>query len=134
MTTKWIKSDGTAQALNTLDTCHLFYTLRLVWNSMMPRPLSLGTYKSVLFRPDLYNSEYWSKCLPVMFEELYSRTDLPARYKEQLANIQLDALLERISTEENLAKAIRDFLAREDNEYLPEVITRTWADEKGEQV
>ena len=130
---KWIKSDGTTQNLADMDTCHLFYTLRLVWNSMMPRPLSIGTFKSVLFRPDLYTSEYWSKCLPAMFDELHSRTDLPERYKEQLANIQLEALLDRTS-EANLDNAIMDFLNREDTEYLPEENMKNWATEKGKQI
>jgi hypothetical protein len=131
MESKWIKSDGTAQNMTDLDTCHLFYTLRLVWNSMMPRPLSVGTFKSVLFKPDLYTSEYWSKCLPAMFNELHSRTDLPKRYKEQLADIQLEALLERTS-EEQLATAIEHFLEREENEYEPEL--SSWDNQKGKQV
>lgn len=130
---KWIKSDGTAQKLSELDTCHLFYTLRLVWNSMMPRPLSIGTFKSVLFRPDLYTSEYWSKCLPVMFDELHSRTDLPERYKKQLANIQLEALLDRTS-EASLDNAIMDFLNREDTEYLPEAKVDTWDEQPGKDL
>lgn len=131
MENKWVKSDGTVQNLADMDTCHLFYTLRLIWNSMMPRPLSVGTFKSVYFTPRLYTSEYWSKCLPAMFNELHSRTDLPKRYKEQLANIQLEALLER-TNKANLNTAINSFLEREDTEYIPEKGLKTWDNEKAE--
>lgn len=134
MGSKWIKSDGTAQNLADMPTCHLFYTLRLVWNSMMPRPLSVGTFKSVLFRPDLYTPEYWRSCLPAMFEELHSRTDLPTRYKEQLANIQLEALLERTGSSEQLAIAIDAMLTRDENEYIPELTKGSWDEVKGIQL
>lgn len=133
---KWKKSDGSATELKHMATTHLFYTLRLVWNSMMPRPLSVGTYKSVLFRVDIYTVKYWQDILPLMFDELHSRDNLPNRYVEQLANIQLDALLERTSTQEKLDEAVKFFLMREDTDGLPETskYAETWDDEKGVQV
>lgn len=125
----WLTSAGRKTKIEEMDTCHLFYTLRLVWNTLMPRPLSVGTYKAVYFQPDLYTPEYWTSVLPDMYSELQSRSDLPARYKKQLANMQMPHLMERVCSMEALANALNDFNNREENDYEPE--ERTWDDEPG---
>lgn len=132
MTINWIKSDGTKYPVKDMETRHLFYTIRLVWNSFMPRPLSVGTYKAVLFRVDIYTPDYWKSTLPGMYDELCSRTDIPARYQEQLATMQMPALLARLTSPEALDEAVQEFLNREDTDYEPEATT--WEDEAGKDL
>lgn len=126
---KWITSNGEKTALTDMDTKHLFYTLRLLYNSFMPRDLSIGTYKQSYFTPSLYTSEYLLQLVPKMYGELISRTDLSYFYQQQLANMQIPHMLDAISSQEKVEVLMH---LERDGHYEPEEITRTWAGEEGE--
>lgn len=126
---KWITSNGEQTALIDMDTRHLFYTLRLLYNSFMPRDLSIGTYKQSYFTPSLYTSKYLTQLTPAMYEELHSRADLSYFYRQQLADMQIPHLLDAISSQEKVEALMH---LERDGHYEPESITRTWAGEEGE--
>lgn len=127
----WITSACEVTPITDMETSHLFYTIRLVWNSMMPLPLSVGTYKATWFSMKTYTPEYWAKFLPAAYKELQSRSNLADRYQEQLANMQLPHLLAITTDKAALTKAIEDYNERQDKEYFPEFTSRTWDDEPG---
>lgn len=127
----WITSAGDITPVTDMETSHLFYTLRLIWNSMMPRPLSVGTYKATWFSQKVYTHEYWAKFLPAAYKELQSRSNLADRYQEQLADMQLHHLLAITTDKAALTKAIEDYNEREDDYYAPEYNGSTWEDEPG---
>lgn len=128
----WLTSRGERTPVANMEDTHLFFTLRLIWNSMMPLELSVGTYKSAYFKPTLYTTDYWKGFLPVLYAELHSRSELPRRYKEQLANMQIEHLLARVSTSAALKESLADMFERDEDTYVPEV--KGWDSEKGEQI
>lgn len=129
----WITSAGDVTPVTDMETSHLFYTLRLIWNSMMPRPLSVGTYKATWFDQRTYSHKYWATFLPAAYAELQGRSNLADHYKEQLADMQLPHLLAITTNKDALTQAIEDYNERQDKEYQPEerLIGRTWEDEPG---
>lgn len=124
----WVTSKGDRTNIAEMKTTHLFYTLRLLYNSFMPRPLSVGTYKQCYFTPSLYTSDYLQQIIPAIYTELNNRDGLSYSYKQQLANMQIPHLLNLTSSQEKVEELMH---MERDGHYEPEDITRTWADEGG---
>ena len=117
---KWKTSAGSSTELTDMETSHLFYTIRLVWNSFMPRPLSVGTYKAVWFNTELYTSKYLTKLLPALYKELLARDNITDRHKQQLEDMQLPHLLAMVSTQQSVEQAMELLVETDDGHYVPE--------------
>lgn len=107
MTIKWKTSSAVAIPVTLMETRHLHYTIRLVWNTFMPEELRLGNERSAIFNNlDIYNPQYMQDVVSAMYSELtQSRDDeLQAWMLEELDHMQLSQLLAVIpkSFEEHL--------------------------------
>jgi hypothetical protein len=116
-----------------MQTSHLFHTIRLVWNSFMPRPLSVGTYKVVWFNPEFYTSKYLAKLLPTLYKELLARDNITDRHKQQLEDMQLPHLLAMVSTQHSVERAMELLVEPDDGHYVPEPADKpnSWDSLKG---
>lgn len=129
--TLWCTSAGAKMSPADMETKHIYSTIRLLWNSYMPRPLSVGTYKAVWFNPELYTAEYLSAIIPALYSELLTRDNLLASHKAELANMQLDKLLAQTATQELVEQAVKEFEAREDKEYTKDNAYTSWDAKEG---
>jgi hypothetical protein len=73
-----------------METRHLFFTLRMIWNHSMPDDAKLHPYKQYTFNP-LYLSEgtfydelYMQRAIRFIGLELFSRDDIDPRFQAQL--------------------------------------------------
>ena len=79
----WRSRDGSHQAPKTMETRHLFYTVRMIWNHTMPVQAQTATFKRYAFGPR-YTKEYMLEAIRVMVPELGTRTDLTPGWTAEL--------------------------------------------------
>lgn len=129
----WCTSVGGKLKPADMATNHLFCTIRLLWNSFMPRPLSVGTYKAVWFNPKTYTSDYLTTIIKLLYAELQTRTDLHSIHQEQLNDMQLNNLLAQVATQELVETAVAQYEEREDKEYDKDVTysASSWDSKEG---
>lgn len=95
MATKWITSAGQATPVMLMETSHLHYTIRLIWNTFMPEPLHLGPGKITVFA-NKHPPEYLAEVSKALYSELLSRDDVQPWMLEELDHMQLNSLLEAL--------------------------------------
>ncbi|AWD90259.1 hypothetical protein [Dickeya phage Amaethon] len=98
---KWQTSYGIAIPITLMETTHLHYTIRLVWNTFMSEALQLGNMRSAHFNnPDIYSPEYMTSVISAMYKELLeARADeLTDWMQEELSHMQMNHLLAAITT------------------------------------
>lgn len=100
--TKWKTSNGQSTKVTNMDTKHLFYIIRLLWNTYMPEPLALGTQKVSYFNVELYTHSYLKEVIQAMYKELGTRQDLDWDLEGQLEQMQLDKLLAELTDDAHL--------------------------------
>lgn len=64
-----------------METRHIFFTLRMIWNHTMPQ--KIGTYVIYTFS-EFYTPEYFKKAIVNLAAELLTRTDLQESWKSEL--------------------------------------------------
>lgn len=79
---KWRDRNGVKHAVTDMETRHLFYTLRMIWNHTMP-----GAYRlpgNLYSFGSYYSEPYMLKAVRAITLELAGRTDMTAEWKRQL--------------------------------------------------
>lgn len=99
---KWKTSNGQSTKVTDMETKHLFYTIRLLWNTYMPEPLALGTQKVSYFTVELYTYTYLKEVIQAMYKELGIRQDLDWDLEGQLEQMQIDKLLAELTDNAHL--------------------------------
>lgn len=99
---KWRTSGGKSTRVTDMETTHLFYTIRLLWNTYMPEPLALGTQKVSYFTVELYTHTYLKEVIRAMYKELGIRQDLDWDLEGQLEQMQIDKLLAELTDDAHL--------------------------------
>lgn len=66
-----------------METRHLFYTVRMIWNHTMPVQAQTATFKRYAFGPR-YTKEYMLEAIRAMVPELGTRTDLTPGWAAEL--------------------------------------------------
>ena len=79
---KWKDRNHNFHSPQDMETTHLFYTLRAIWNSYVPLPWRLPgrLYEFGNF----YTREYMLTAIKALSKELFTRKNLPADLQGQL--------------------------------------------------
>lgn len=80
---RWIDAQGRHWLVSEMETRHLFYTLRMIWNNRMPVPVP-DNPKFYRFNPKTHSDEYLSEMLTVIASELFERDDISPWFQSQL--------------------------------------------------
>jgi hypothetical protein len=72
---KWRDRKGSFHDISSMETRHLFYTVRMIWNHTSPSDLQLKPFKKYSFSK-FYTQEYFAKMVKAMLIELSKRNDL----------------------------------------------------------
>lgn len=72
---QWIDKDGGKHFISEMETRHLFFTVRMIWNHTMPMAARLLPYKQYRFSA-IYGPKYLADAVKHMIPELSERTDL----------------------------------------------------------
>lgn len=102
---KWIGSDYVEYDPTEMETRHLFYTLKMIWNHSAPEHLKIRPYRKYNFDTKVYTKEYIKKAVRCLSKELSSRDDMSPMYIEVLGNI-MSSIDEYIQGETNGPKRI----------------------------
>ncbi len=87
---KWRSKNGTFRSPTSMETTHLFYVLRMIWNHTMPqqawvrtpgRPINFYIFS------DFYTVEYMKDAIHHIWAELSNRTDIPVWAQIQLGQM-----------------------------------------------
>lgn len=82
-TWRWRDRSGAFTTPSEMETRHLFYTLRMIWNNFMPTYMRVGRVKLYRFSPH-YSPAYLRDAIGFIGNELSTRTDMRADWAEQL--------------------------------------------------
>ena len=77
---RWRTKDGNFFRPENMQTTHLFYTLRMIWNHTMPLQLPGGRYAFSAY----YTEAYMKQAISHITPELARRRDLPQDLQRQL--------------------------------------------------
>ena len=83
----WRDRKGRFHAPQQMETRHIYYTLRMLWNHSAPEHLKLKPYHKYSF-PPYYTSEYCARAVGHLLKELSTR-DIPIEYANDI-NFMLD--------------------------------------------
>lgn len=80
---RWRDREGRFHRVEEMETRHLFYVLRMIWNHCAPSDGKLLPYKKYLFTP-FYTAVYMRQAVIEIYRELSGRTNLTASWKREL--------------------------------------------------
>lgn len=83
---QWRDSHGRFHSPIEMETRHLFFTLKMIWNHSAPEHMKLKPYKKYSFGPG-YTAEYMLKAIKALSAELKTRDNIEL-YLHQLKQIQ----------------------------------------------
>jgi len=69
-----------------METRHLFYTLRMIWNHTMPESVRFRRYRNYQLGP-FYTAEYLQQAITHIGRELLQRSDLRPKWQADLAHM-----------------------------------------------
>ena len=69
-----------------METRHIFYTLKMIWNHSVPENMKLKPYKKYRFSP-FYTAKYMKVAVKCLIAELKTRNDIEL-YLHQMQQIQ----------------------------------------------
>lgn len=79
---KWRDRHGVFHSVSDMETRHLFYTLRMIWNHTVAESMQLQPYKKYAFGA-FYSPDYMQRAIKHIGQELFTR-DIPADFAMQL--------------------------------------------------
>lgn len=80
---RWRSNGGSQHYPADMETRHLFHTLRMIWNNVMPEAAWVGRIKLYSFGPT-YTDQYMREAVLNIGRELMSRDDLRPDWRAQL--------------------------------------------------
>ncbi len=86
-TWRWRDRYGKPYHPSEMETRHVFFTLRMIWNHTMPRGARLHPYRPYNFGP-FYSRDYFAKAIEALVPELERREDLKASWQADLQWMQ----------------------------------------------
>ena len=85
---QWKDSQGNLHYPEDMETRHLFFTFRMIWNHSMPEEYKLHPYRKHSFS-GFYSYEYIKKSLYNISAELFMRKDIAPHWQSQLEYMRL---------------------------------------------
>ncbi len=83
---KWKESNGPDHVPSEMETRHLFYTLRMIWNHTMPESVRFHPYQHYAFSA-FYTPEYLQQAIHFIGHELLNRPDIKPKWQAELASM-----------------------------------------------
>lgn len=80
---RWRDRTGQFHRPQDMETRHLFYTLRMIWNNFMPPEMRVGAVKLYDFGPS-YTKPYLADAIEHLYRELEKRTDMTQQWSDEL--------------------------------------------------
>jgi hypothetical protein len=80
---RWRDRKGLLHAPSEMETRHLFYTLRMIWNNFMPAEMRVGSVRLYRFGK-IYTSKYFTEAIIALGKELSTRNDLELEWLSEL--------------------------------------------------
>jgi len=80
---RWRDKSGSFHNPSEMETRHLFYILRMIWNHSMPENLRIVPYIAYKFI-DFYSVEYMSNAVKAIGEELLTRNDINPKWRNEI--------------------------------------------------
>jgi hypothetical protein len=71
-----------------METRHLFFTLRMIWNNFMPAHMRVGNVRLYTFLDPIYTRQYFATAILQIGRELFRRTDLMPEWKAELHEME----------------------------------------------
>lgn len=78
----WETQEGVSMTFESMQTTHLFYALRMIYNHYVPEPYRIRPYTK--YNLTCISAEQWRKAAQCMAKELSLRSDLPGKLQQQL--------------------------------------------------
>ena len=79
----WRDTDGHFHDPKSMETRHVFFTLRMIWNHHAPLEARIEPYRRYQFNP-FYTTEYLSQSVKVLMTELSKRKDMTPYWRKNL--------------------------------------------------
>jgi hypothetical protein len=73
---RWRERNGHQIAPSDMETRHVFYTLRMLWNNSAPADMRVGDYKPYRFDRTKYPPAYLTQAVQALVAELATREDM----------------------------------------------------------
>lgn len=80
---KWKPNGAPEISVNKMETRHLWFTLRMIWNHTMPEHQRFKPYRHYSFGPK-YTSEYMLEAVKEILKELAGRKDMQESWWKEL--------------------------------------------------
>lgn len=80
---RWRDQSGIFHHPNEMETRHLFYTLRMIWNHTMPERVRMTPYRAHEFI-DFYTVTYMESAVKAIGSELFTRNDITPQWRKEL--------------------------------------------------
>ena len=85
---KWRERTGAMVSPADMETRHLFFTLRMIWNNRMPAHMRVGRNVRLYHFGPHYTQRYLAEAIIAIGSELRSRTDMTAGWLRELRQMQ----------------------------------------------
>ena len=80
---RWRSQAGQFHLPSQMETRHLWFTLRMIWNHSAPAHARFTPYKRYKFGP-FYTVEYMRDAVSCLLDELLTRTNMESKWKQEL--------------------------------------------------
>jgi len=84
---QWRDSKGNFHYPDDMETRHLFFTLRMIWNYTCPSHMQLHPFKKYNHFDDFYTPKYFMKSIEKLLSELSKREDLTPYFQKQIGKM-----------------------------------------------
>lgn len=84
---EWRSADGDFWAPKDMETRHVFYTVRMIWNHSVPEDMRVGRNIRLYRFGDFYTGEYMKSAVLALGRELLTRKDLEPWQLRELGQI-----------------------------------------------
>lgn len=98
----WVTREGDVMAIDEMNTDHLYFTCRLIWNSIHGKKYRWDRGRISSFNTSIHTKDYRIKAYKHMIPELEGRPDLTVHQKrqlEKLKELRMEMLLDNTEAE-----------------------------------
>lgn len=85
---KWRDQRGRFHPIKEMETSHLFFTFRMIWNHSMPAEARVGNRIQRYSFPSFYTTSYMREACLNIYPELDKRTDLAPFMRRELEDMR----------------------------------------------
>jgi len=81
---KWRDRTGKFTSPMQMETRHLFFTLRMIWNNRIPAHMRVGTAVRLYTFSAYYTRDYFAQAILALGQEIMRRSDVADAWREEL--------------------------------------------------